>query len=177
MQARPIGIAGAHEDPHGIYDREAGKWRLLLCEHDKKYRASIWESDQWDHGYARLAGPVEMDSTGTMIQKFGEKRYALFGSADRKIYIRNYPDLTPAGELNVDMPPWDGRNGTRIWPNVIPLPDGYPAPYVALMMDRVNFPGMPKPNWTYGALYLYNGYPIKSLSLQPQAAKGKAGLK
>jgi hypothetical protein len=27
------------------------------------------------------------------------------------------------------------------------------------MMDRVNFPGMPKPNWTYGALYLYHGHP------------------
>lgn len=161
MQARPIGITGAHEDPHGIYDKDSRKWRMLLCEHDKKYRASMWESDQWDRGYTRLAGPVEMDSTGTMIQKFGDKRYALFGSADRKIYIRNYPDLTPAGELNVDLPPWNDRNGTRIWPNVIPLPEGYPAPYMALMMDRVNFPGMPKPNWTYGALYLYYGYPVR----------------
>jgi hypothetical protein len=161
MNARPIGIAGAHEDPHGIYDKESGKWRMLLCEHDKKYRASMWESEHWDRGYARLAGPVEMDSTGTMIQKFGNKRYALFGSADRKIYIRNYPDLSPAGELNVDMPPWNDKNGTRIWPNVIPLPDGYPAPYIALMMDRVNFPEMPKPNWTYGALYLYHGYPVE----------------
>jgi hypothetical protein len=26
------------------------------------------------------------------------------------------------------------------------------------MMDRANFPGMPKPNWTYGALYLYHGH-------------------
>ena len=161
MQARPIGITGAHEDPHGIYDKESGKWRMLLCEHDKKYRASIWESDHWDRGYTRLAGPVAMDSTGTMIQKFGDKRYALFGSADRRIYICNYPDLTPAGELQVDLPPWNDRNGTRIWPNVIPLPEGYPAPYIALMMDRVNFPDMPKPNWTYGALYLYHGYPRK----------------
>ncbi len=162
MQARPIGISGAHEDPHGIFDKEAGKWRLLMCEHDKKYRASMWESKDWDRGYSRLAGPVEMDSTGTLIQKFGNQRYALFGSADRKIYVRNYPDLSPAGELKVELPPWNEKNGTRIWPNVIPLPDGYPAPYIALMMDRVNFPGMPKPNWTYGALYLYHGYPIKN---------------
>lgn len=160
MQARPIGISGAHEDPHCIYDKEANKWRMLLCEHDKKYRASMWESDDWDRGYTRLAGPVEMDSTGTMIQKFGNKRYALFGSADRKIYIRSYPDLGPAGELKVHLPPWNDNNGTRIWPNVIPLPAGYPAPYIALMMDRVNFPGMPKPNWTYGALYLYHGHPV-----------------
>ncbi len=158
MKARPIGIVGAHEDPHGVYDKDAGKWRMLLCEHGKKYRAAIWESDHWDRGYTRLAGPVEMDSTGTMIQKFGNKRYALFGSADRRIYIRTYPDLEPAGELKVDLPPWDDRNGTRIWPNVIPLPEGYPAPYIALMMDRVNFPEMPKANWTYGALYLYHGH-------------------
>jgi hypothetical protein len=158
MKAHPIGISGAHEDPHGIYDKDSRKWRMLLCEHDKKYRASIWESDDWDRGYTRLAGPVVMDSTGTMIQKFGSKRYALFGSADRKIYIRSYPDLEPAGELNVEMPPWNDQYGTRIWPNVIPLPEGYPAPYIALMMDRVNVPGMPKPNWTYGSLYLYHGY-------------------
>jgi hypothetical protein len=58
----------------------------------------------------------------------------------------------------VTLPPWNDQNGTRIWPNVIPLPAGYPAPYIALMMDRANFPGMPKPNWTYGALYLYHGH-------------------
>lgn len=161
MKARPIGIAGAHEDPHGIYDTEAKKWRILLCEHGKNYRAGLWESDHWDRGFTRLAGPVEMDSTGTMIQKIGTKRYALFGSADRKIYIRNYPDLTPAGELQISLPPWNETHGSRIWPNVIPLPEGYPAPYIALMMDRVNFPGMPKPNWTYGALYLYHGHVLK----------------
>lgn len=159
MKARSIGISGAHEDPHGVYDRQAGKWRMLLCEHGQKYRAALWESEHWDRGYTRLAGPVEMDSTGTLIQKFGAKRYALFGSADRKIYIRTYPQLEPAGELKVDLPPWNAKTGTRIWPNVIPLPEGYPAPYLALMMDRVNFPGMPKPNWTYGALYLYHGHP------------------
>lgn len=159
MKASPVGIDGAHEDPHGIYDPEAKKWRMLLCEHGKIYRAGMWESDHWDHGFKRLAGPVEMDSTGTMIQKFGSQRYALFGSADRKIYIRHYPDLSPAGELRVDLPPWNEKTGTRIWPNVIPMPDGYPAPYIALMMDRVNIPGMPKQNWTYGALYLYHGHP------------------
>lgn len=159
MKARPVGIVGAHEDPHGVYDREAGKWRLLLCEHGPRYRAAMWESDHWDRGFVRLAGPVEMDSTGTLIQKFGGTRYALFGSADRKVYLRTYPNLQPAGELNVDRPPWNEKTGTRIWPNVIPLPDGYPAPYLALMMDRVNVPGMPRPNWTYGALYLYHGYP------------------
>ena len=50
--------------------------------------------------------------------------------------------------------------GTRIWPNVIPLPEGYPARYIALMMDRLNFPGMKGANWTYGAMYLYHAHPV-----------------
>ena len=159
MKAKPIGLPpGMHEDPHGIHDAAAGKWRMLLAEHDGKFRASIWESDSWDHGYKRLSGPVEMDSTGTSIQKIGSKRYAMFGSADRKVYIRTYPELEPAGELNLHLPPWNDQSGTRIWPNVIPLPEGYPARYIALMMDRLNFPGMPKQNWTYGAMYLYHAH-------------------
>lgn len=162
MRAKPVGLPqGMHEDPHGIYDVEAGKWRMLLAEHAGKFRASMWESDSWDQGYKRISGPVEMDSTGTSIAKIGSKRYAMFGSADRKIYFRSYPGLEAAGELNIHLPPWNDDHGTRIWPNVIPLPDGYPAPYIALMMDRVNFPGMPKRNWTYGALYLYHGHPSK----------------
>jgi hypothetical protein len=40
---------------------------------------------------------------------------------------------------------------------VIPLPEGYPSRYIALMMDRLNFPGMRGSNWTYGAMYLYQG--------------------
>lgn len=158
MSAKPVGIDGAHEDPHGIYDSEAKKWRLLLCEKHEKFRAGMWESDHWERGFERIAGPVPMDSTGTMIQNFDGTRYALYGSADRKVYIATYPDLQPAGELDILLPPWKEGIGTRIWPNVIPLPEGYPAPFLALMMDRVNFPGIPKPNWTYGALYLYHGY-------------------
>ena len=68
MHARPIGLQGQHEDPHGVYDSQADKWRLLLSERAEKYRAGMWESDDWDRGYQRLAGPVEMDSTGTLIQ-------------------------------------------------------------------------------------------------------------
>jgi hypothetical protein len=159
MRAKPIGLPpGMHEDPHGIYDKEAGKWRMLLAEHAGKFRASMWESDSWDQGYTRISGPVEMDSTGTSIQKIGSKRYAMFGSADRKVYIHSYPGLEPAGELKMHLPPWDDQSGTRIWPNVIPLPEGYPSRYIALMMDRLNFPGMPKQNWTYGAMYLYHAH-------------------
>ena len=38
-------------------------------------------------------------------------------------------------------------------------PEGYPYKYILLTMDRQNFPGMPSPNWTYGAMYLYGANP------------------
>jgi hypothetical protein len=25
----------------------------------------------------------------------------------------------------MDLPPWDEKAGTRVWPNVVQLPDGY----------------------------------------------------
>jgi len=159
MHAKATGLIGDYEDPQCIYDTEAKKWRMLLCENHKGYKAVIRESDSWDGKYELISGPVKVNSTGTQIQKIGQKRYALFGSSDRKVYIYSYPDLKPVGELKMHRPPWNDKTGTRIWPNVIPLPEGYPAPYIALMMDRLNFPGMKGDNWTYGAMYLYYGYP------------------
>jgi len=160
MKAKSIDLIADYEDPQCIYDSRAGKWRMILCENHGGYKAVIRESSHWDGPYDLIAGPVEVNSTGTQIQKIGQKNYALFGSSDRKVYIYTYPDLRPAGELNIHRPPWDDESGTRIWPNVIPLPEGYPAPYIALMMDRLNFPGMLGSNWTYGAMYLYHAYPL-----------------
>jgi len=159
MNAKPTGLIGDYEDPQCIYDVQAGKWRMLLCENHRGYKAVMRESDKWNGTYEKIAGPVKVNSTGTQIQKIGQKRYALFGSSDRKVYIYTYPDLKPAGQLRMHLPPWNDKTGTRIWPNVIPLPEGYPARYIALMMDRLNFPGMKGANWTYGAMYLYHAHP------------------
>ena len=157
MKAKTLGLVGNYEDPQCIYDAKAKKWRMLFCESHGGYKAVIRESDTWDGAYKLIAGPVKENSTGTQLQKIGDKYYALYGSADRKVYIKTYPDLKPAGTLNIIRPPWDDKINTRIWPNVIPMPEGYPAPYIALMMDRSNFPGMTN-SWTYGAMYLYHGY-------------------
>ena len=135
---------------------------MLLCENHRGYKAVIRQSDQWDGTYEIIAGPVEVNSTGTQIQKIGQTYYALFGSSERKVYIYTYPDLKPAGQLNMHRPPWDDGINTRVWPNVIPLPEGYPARYIAVMMDRLNFPGMKGGNWTYGAMYLYHAHAPES---------------
>jgi len=160
MKAKPVIMPNASEDPQIIYDQEVGKWRVLTCAKGPAgFPAAIYESDKWDGPYKLIAGPVDKNSTGCQIRKIGKKRYAMFGSADRKVYVYTYPDLKPFGELKMHLPPWDDKSGTRVWPNVIPLPEGYPARYIALMMDRLNFPGMKGGNWTYGAMYLYYAHP------------------
>jgi hypothetical protein len=158
MKADPIVLPNSSEDPHIIYDQEAQRWRVLACaKGGVGFPATLYESDHWDGPYEIIAGPVGVNSTGCLLQKFGSKYYALFGSKDRKFYVYSYPDLKQLGALDVFRPPWDHQINTRCWPNVIPLPDGYPAPYIALTMDRANFSGLG--SHMYGALYLYHGYP------------------
>ena len=158
MKAKPVILPNSSEDPHIIYDQEAQKWRVLACaKGGAGFPATLYESDKWDGPYKIIAGPVGVNSTGCLLQKFGSKYYALFGSADRKFYVYSYPDLKQLGSLDMFRPPWNENLNSRCWPNVIPLPDGYPAPYISLTMDRVNYPGVG--GWTYGSLYFYHGYP------------------
>ena len=158
MSAVPFGMVGDMEDPHILFDSEAGKWRMLTCENQDGYKAIVLESDHWNKGYKRIAGPVEHNSTGTSIQKIGDQRYCFSGSSEREIFIYTFPGLKEVGTLKMDLPPWNETSRTRVWPNVIQLPEGYPFRYVALMMDRFNYPGLKGPHWSYGALYLYHGY-------------------
>ncbi|WP_285009293.1 hypothetical protein [Pedobacter faecalis] len=157
MTAAPFGIVGDIEDPHILFDEQAKKWRILTCENHDGYKAVILESAHWNKGYKKIAGPVAHNSTGTSIQKIDGRYYCFSGSSERQIFIYTYPDLREAGVLKMDLPPWSETSGTRVWPNVVQLPEGYPFRFVALMMDRFNYPGLSGPNWTYGALYLYRG--------------------
>ena len=158
MKAVPFGMVGDIEDPHILYDAEAEKWRMLTCENVQGYKAVVLESDHWNKDYTGIAGPVKYNSTGTSIQKIGDQLYCFSGSKEREIFIYTYPDLQEVGVLDMDLPPWSDSSGTRVWPNVVQLPEGYPFRYVALMMDRFNYPGMQGPHWSYGALYLYHGH-------------------
>lgn len=157
MKAAAFGVVGDIEDPHILYDEKAKKWRMLTCVNQDGYKAVILESDHWNRGYKKIAGPVRHNSTGTSIQKIDGKLYCFSGSSEREIFIYTYPDLKEAGTLKMDLPPWDETANTRVWPNVVQMPEGYPFRYVSLMMDRFNYPGMKGPNWTYGAIYLYHG--------------------
>ena len=161
MGAKPLGLPGMNEDPCGIYDAEVGKWRLLVSYFTPKgIRARMFESEHWDRGFAPLTGPVAEDSTGTTIAMCGGRRYCLAGSVDRQYYVYSYPMLEKIGALMMTPTPWGAAEGWphgRGWPTFAELPEGAPSRHILLTMDRVNFPGMPDPNWTYGALHVYSG--------------------
>ena len=140
MQASPFGVVGDIEDPHIIFDSEVEKWRILTCINDEGYKAIMMESEYWNKAYERIAGPVTHNSTGTSIQRIGNQRYCFSGSKEREIFIYTYPDLIEIGTLKMDLPPWDQTSRTRVWPNVVELPEGYPFKYVALNDGSVQLP-------------------------------------
>lgn len=148
------GIEGMHEDPCLIFDTDAKKWRLLTCNL-KGFHTELFEADQWDGPFTRIAGPTPQDSTGVLIQKLGDKRYVFSGNKTGPMLIYSYPELKPLGDMRIDLPAhWPNGPG-RGWPNVFPLPPGFAHRYMALMMDRENFRGVKGPDWSYGALYLF----------------------
>lgn len=147
-----------HEDPCGFYDAELKKWRVITSSFHKGIKASLFEADSWEGPFTRIAGPVEYDSTGTLLQKIGDKRYIFSGSSKGPMMVYSYPELKYLGDMKIDLPAHWPRPPGRGWPNVFPLPAGYPYRYMAMMMDRPNFPNVKGGNWSYGALYLFGAH-------------------
>lgn len=149
-------IPGHNEDPCIFYDRKAGKWRLLTSVFlDDSIVSGMFESDNWDGPFERIAGPIELNSTGTTIQKVGNGYYCFMGGADGNLRIHSYPELEFLGELNLDLQPHWPEPAGRVWANIVPLPEGFQYRYVLMTMDRPNFPGITTRNWSYGACYWY----------------------
>lgn len=158
MHGKSLGMKGMNEDPCGTWDAEAKCWTLLVSEFTPAgICASTFRSPNWDGPFTRIAGPVDHNSTGTTITFIDGRRWCFSGSSEQACYVYTYPDLKLHGSLKFDFPPWNNtscRNG-RVWPCIAELPAGYPFRYLMLTMDRACFPGMPRPNWTYGGLILY----------------------
>lgn len=158
MKARRIEsdkLEGRHEDPCIFHDTASGKWRLLSSVFtDDNIICGTFESDSWDGVFTPVTEPVQMNATGTSIQKIGDSWYCFMGGHGN-LRVHSYPDLKQLGELDLDLQPhWPGPAG-RVWASLVPLPEGYPYDYVLLTMDRPNFPGIQGPNWSYGAFYFY----------------------
>lgn len=160
IPAKSSGIVGDYEDPVIFHHKSTGKWRLAVCIGNKPlYHAMLFESDHPDRDFKRVAGPTAPDATGMQIFNHGEKSVILFGSAERCLHVASAEDLSLLETIRMDLPPWRDGIGTRVWPAVIPLPEGYPAQAVMITMDRVNYPGIPQHTWTYGAVYFYHAVP------------------
>jgi hypothetical protein len=155
-------IDGHNEDPCIFYDKAAKKWRLLTCIFAGGHITSrMLESDTWNGKFEPITPPIGTNSTGTSLQKIGDKYYALMGGLGN-LRVHSYPDLKEIGELKLRLQPhWPDPAG-RIWASVVPLPEGYPYRYILLTMDRPNFPGVVGRNWSYGALYFYGANPEKN---------------
>ena len=147
---------GFHEDPCVLWDARAQRWRLLTADLENGFRATLFEACNWQGPWVEIAEPVPRNSTGTLIQLIGRERYVLAGSTDGAVFVYSYPELRELGTLCMDHPPFKETGiHTRVWPNVVPLPEGYPTRYLALMMDRANFPEVKGDTWSYGAMYVY----------------------
>ena len=152
-------IEGHNEDPCIFYDRNEKKWRLLTSAFvEGNITSRTFESDQWNGKFTPVALPIKTNSTGTSIQRIGDKHYALMGGHGN-LRIHSYPDLAEIGELKLQLQPHWPKPAGRVWASVVPLPEGYPYRYILLTMDRPNFPGVTGPNWSYGALYFYGANP------------------
>lgn len=139
------------------YAERAERWRLSTSTFTPDgLRACLWEADAWDGPYRQIAGPVPYDSTGCQIMDFGGFRVVMTANMQQMMPVYSYPDLKYCGELDLDFKPFNSEcaNG-RIFTAFAEAPAGSPFHYILVTMDRENFPGMPKPNWTYGAIYFY----------------------
>lgn len=151
-------IAGHNEDPCIFFDKESNKWKLLTSAFiDNNITSRTYESDTWDGKFTPVALPISQNSTGTSVQKVGGTYYAFMGGHGN-LRVHTFPDLEELGELNLDLQPHWPKPAGRVWASLVPLPEGYPYPYVLLTMDRPNFPGIKTHNWSYGALYFYGVY-------------------
>ena len=161
MKARkvePTHVKHHNEDPCIFYDTDVKKWRLLTSVFKNGIVSGTFESDSWNGIFTPVADPIKMNSTGTSMQRIDGKVYVFMGGLG-ELRCHSYPDLKLKGELNLDLQPHWPKPAQRVWASLVPLPEGYPYKYVLLTMDRPNFPGTPKPNWSYGALYFYGANP------------------
>lgn len=166
MKARRIEtdhITGHNEDPCIFYDTDVNKWRLLTSVlTNRNIISRTFESDTWDGKFTPVAPEITMNSTGTSIQRIGNKYYSFMGGLGN-LRVHSYPELDLLGELNLNLQPHWPKPAARVWASIVPLPEGYPYRYVLLTMDRPNFPGIKGANWSYGAFYFYGANP-KSVS-------------
>jgi hypothetical protein len=136
------------EDPSIIYDGEAGKWRLALCQDvGGGFNTLLLEATEWNGAYTPVAVNAATSSTGVLLQKVDGQYYVFQGRGTSNYEILSYPGLTTLGTLNVS-PLLPDRN---IWPVVIPVATPTETAYYFLTFDREQVTGA----YSYGNLHWY----------------------
>lgn len=136
------------EDPSIIYDLNAGKWRLAMCQSVAGgFNTVLLESSYWNGPYTLVAKNETTSSTGILIQKIGGKYYVFQGRGNGNYEALSYPSLMKVTSLNVS-PLLNDRN---IWPVVIPIASEIGTKYYFLTFDREQITG----TYSYGNLYWY----------------------
>ena len=147
------------EDAQIFWDEDMGKWVMIYASHRQpdgsngQYILRLQTSDRPDGGFKDYSCFTNVNATGVTSSKVGGKRYVFTGDQERNgrnnYPVFTFPDLRPAGNLNIDIP--DG--GFRGWNNVTPFMEGTSTRYVFLAFDRGQ--STDESRWTYGRLYLY----------------------
>ncbi|MCR5791979.1 MAG: leucine-rich repeat protein [Lachnospiraceae bacterium] len=138
------------EDASLIYDRDAGKWRLVMCDRENDgYELPLLEADTWDGTYKQVARYAERPCTGIQIQSVCGKYYVFFGRNTDNCEVLEYPQMSNPTKLNIVSSP----RSYNVWPVIIPFKDKELniTRYYMLSFDRETHGGQ----HSYGNIYLY----------------------
>ncbi|MBR5311274.1 MAG: hypothetical protein IKU40_00135 [Clostridia bacterium] len=144
------------EDPDFVYDRETGKWYMMICRGVREnggthYRYFLYESDEPFSGYRYVDKTLTGSNTGGSIVRVGGKLQFVCGSNFDKracYHVYDLHDLSKVDYIRCDFD--DG--GFRGWGTVIPVPCGNRTKYMWMTFDRH---GGSSYNWSYGNIYVY----------------------
>lgn len=142
------------EDPDMIYDKESGKWLLIICRNhaeSKGYRYFLYESDDPFTGYVfKDMASVGVNTGGSLVRIDGEICLVCGSNFDLRARYYCFPasDLSRYEQLYFDYD--DG--GFRGWGSIIPLTVGTRTRYAMITFDRHCGSSY---NWSYGNIYVF----------------------
>ena len=166
------GSTNGEEDPSLIYDGEAGKWRLVMCNSQPGtgYQIPLYESDTWNGDFKEIARYATGPCTGNLIRMVDGKFYVFSGRGTDNMEAIAYPEMTKVCSLNVESSP----KSYNVWPSILPVPNEETGEtrYFLLTFDREQHAVASNySSHNYGNLYLYESVQVTG---KPAPAKDPA---
>lgn len=156
------------EDASLIFDKEAGKWRLVMCDRrGDGYQLPLLEADTWDGEYKEIKRYAKSPCTGIQLQQLDGQYYVFFGRNTDNCEALRYPQMDQPVKLNIESSP----RSYNVWPVIIPFKDTElgVTRYFMLSFDREQHGGQ----HSYGNIYLYEAeqYPGRADSEVKEGTK------